>query len=200
MDEPNGAPGTGYAPPRLKELCQFEWLDQALWPLNVFERLARWARRKWRGLKRRLGLASTNPPMPRREARGGRADAGGGSAPGPRRRRTGRRIGPGDLVVVRSLEEIRRTLDQTGKHDGLKFLRPMAQFCGETHRVMKRVKYILDDRTHVVRKTRNTVLLDGVICHGEGIYGRENCDRSCFFFWKDAWLEKVVDPPDEAGR
>ena len=98
---------------------------------------------------------------------------------------------PGDLVVVLPVEEIRATLDERGKHDNLKFLRPMERFCGQTFRVMKRVKYILDDRTHVVQKVRNVVLLDGVICDGEGIYGREGCDRSCFFFWKEAWLRKI---------
>jgi hypothetical protein len=82
---------------------------------------------------------------------------------------------------------------RAGRHDGLKLLRPMERYCGETHRVMKRVKYILDDRTHVVRKTRGVVLLEGVICDGQGIYGREDCDRSCFFFWKEAWLRRVDD-------
>jgi hypothetical protein len=203
VDAPNGSLSADTTAPRLKELCQFEWLDQALWPLNRFERMTRWTRRKWNGLRRRLGLVSTNPPLRRRRAPGGppggRAGAAGRSALRTTPRRPGGRLKAGDVVMVRPLDEIRQTLDRTGKHDGLKFLRPMEQYCGETHRVMKRVKYILDDRTHVMRKTRHTVLLEGVICHGEGIYGRENCDRSCFFFWKDAWLVKLSDPADNSG-
>jgi hypothetical protein len=34
---------------------------------------------------------------------------------------------------------------------------------------------------------KNTVLLDGAICDGWG----GKCDRSCFFFWREAWLRRV---------
>lgn len=201
MNIPNGPAQGGATPARVKEICQFEWHDQALEPLNVLERSWRLARRKWRGAKRRLGLISTNPPLPKSTGSGGvrhdGASAGGPASSRSRRSRSGGRLEKGDLVVVLAIEEIRETLDQMGKHDGLKFLRPMERYCGETHRVMKRVKYILDDRTHVVRKTRGVVLLDGVICDGQGIYGREDCDRSCFFFWKEAWLRRVDDSTDD---
>lgn len=198
MNAPNEAPRSeASTPSRLREICQFEWLDQALGPLNALEMSSRWVRRKWRGLKRRLGLAATNPPLAPRGANHpcvpGRVagSLSATNAPPARRHASGSALQAGDLVAVRPIEEIRQTLDETGKHDGLKFLRPMECYCGETHRVLKRVKYILDDRTHLVRKTRSTVLLEGVICDGKGIYGREDCDRSCFFFWKEAWLHRV---------
>ena len=94
-------------------------------------------------------------------------------------------------MQVKSPEEIRETLDAGGKHEGLKFLPPMRAHCGKAYRVQKRVRYILDEHDHRMRKVKNVVLLDGVICRGKGIYGREDCDRSCFFFWKDAWLRKL---------
>jgi hypothetical protein len=39
-----------------------------------------------------------------------------------------------------------------------------------------------------LRKLQNTVLLEGVMC--DGIFG---CDRSCFQFWREAWLRRVPD-------
>ena len=33
------------------------------------------------------------------------------------------------------------------------------------------------------------ILLDGVMCQGTADFG--SCDRSCFFFWREEWLEKI---------
>jgi len=110
----------------------------------------------------------------------------------------GQRLEAGDFAEVLALDEIRATLDADRIHDGLKFLRPMEQHCGRTFRVMKRVRYVFDERERRMRKSRSVVLLDGVMCDGAGMYGREGCDRSCFFFWKEAWLRKV-DPPSGGG-
>jgi hypothetical protein len=112
-------------------------------------------------------------------------------APQRSRLRPSRRLEAGDLVRVKSLEDILETLDDHHKHDNLAFLRPMMAHCGKTRRVLKRVRVLVNDRDHSVSKVRNTVLLEGAMCDGEGIYGRERCDRSCLFFWKEAWLEKV---------
>ncbi|WP_243668663.1 hypothetical protein [Methanoculleus chikugoensis] len=37
---------------------------------------------------------------------------------------------PGEFVQVRSLEEIRSTLDENGKYKGLLFMPEMEDFCG----------------------------------------------------------------------
>jgi hypothetical protein len=92
---------------------------------------------------------------------------------------------------VLPIEAIRATLDAEGRLDGLNFKRPMEQYCGRTFRVMKRVRYVLDEHTRRMLKSKNVVLLENVICEGQGVYGREGCDRSCFFFWKEGWLRRV---------
>lgn len=201
------------------ELCQLVWLEHALRPLTLLERSWRVAKRKGRGLLRRVGLLPYGPldehrtppwrrslvPSASASGRGptGAVDRPGGlpgtpeapsrrpTRPSGRGRRSGRGLAAGDLVQVRSLDEIRETLDEAHRCDGLVFLRPMIDHCGKTHRVLKRVRYLVDDRDHVIRKAKDTVLLDGVVCEGRGIYGREDCDRTCFFFWKEAWLEKI---------
>ncbi len=179
------------------DYCQYRSIAGALRGLSPMERLVRIARRKARGLRRRFRaamLALGGAEVVRRSGDGGGA-ASGASRPvgsGSRPSRLRRRLGAGDLVTVRSIEEIRRTLNEKNECDGLKFMRPMEAYCGRTYRVMKRVRYIVDDRDHVVRKIRNTVLLEGVMCEGN-LYGREGCDRSCFFFWKEAWLRRADD-------
>lgn len=92
----------------------------------------------------------------------------------------------GELVQVRSEQEIRETLDEHGRHRGLLWMPGMARFCGKTYRVHKRVETIMLESTGELRKIRNTVLLENVMC--EDLYG---CDRSCFHYWREAWLRRV---------
>jgi len=96
----------------------------------------------------------------------------------------------GDLVRVRSLEEIQRTLDENGRYKGgMLFIDEMAKYCGGKYRVLKRVKKVFDALPWKMKKSHEIVILEGVYCHGYGSY--KECDRSCFFFWKEAWLEKI---------
>ena len=96
----------------------------------------------------------------------------------------------GDMVRVRSLEEIQRTLDEDGRYQGgMLFIDEMAKYCGGTYRVLKRINKVFDSLAWKMKKSHDIVILDGVFCHGYGQY--KECDRTCFFFWKEAWLEKV---------
>ena len=95
---------------------------------------------------------------------------------------------PGELVEVKSEEEILVTLKQKGENKGLFWMPEMRKFCGRRFRVFKRLERILLESTGEYRKVKNTVLLEGVMCDGQGFYG---CDRSCFHFWREAWLRRV---------
>lgn len=94
---------------------------------------------------------------------------------------------PGELVEVKSESEIRRTLDSSDRARGLGFMAGMVQHCGKRYRVYKQVRMMLLEGSGEVRRLKNTVLLEGVICDGEHFV----CDRSCFYFWKEAWLKRV---------
>ncbi len=98
---------------------------------------------------------------------------------------------PGELVRVKSEAEIRRTLDGDERHRGLLWMPDMARFCGGEFRVYKRVDRIMLESTGAIRKLKDTVLLEGVMC--ENLY---DCDRSCFHFWREAWLQRAP----QAGR
>lgn len=95
----------------------------------------------------------------------------------------------GDLVRVRSREEIQATLDPFKELRGCAFLPEMYQYCDTIQQVYKSMQRFLDERDYKVKKARGVILLDNVICSGTPTFGE--CDRCCFFFWREEWLEKV---------
>jgi hypothetical protein len=95
---------------------------------------------------------------------------------------------PGDWVEVKSLDEIRSTLDSRGCHRGLDFTEEMLEYCGRRFRVFKRVERIcMEGKGGEMRTLKNTVSLEGAICNG----GSRGCDRGCMMFWREAWLKRV---------
>jgi hypothetical protein len=96
----------------------------------------------------------------------------------------------GDLVKVKSMAEILETLDEQGKLSGLLFAPEMVKFTGKQFRVFKVLRKIILETNGQLRGIRApTVLLDGVFCDGS-VHG--GCDRSCYCFWREAWLSKVI--------
>lgn len=98
----------------------------------------------------------------------------------------------GDIVEVRSEEEILRTLDSGGMLDSLPFMPEMLQFCGKQFRVMKRAEKVCDSidwGRH--RRMENAVHLEELRCNGAAHGG---CKAGCLMHWKEAWLKRVDDP------
>jgi len=95
----------------------------------------------------------------------------------------------GDLVRVRTKEEIEATLNHWGQLKGCGFMPEMEQYCGTTQRVLKRMERFVDERDLRVKRTKGIVFLEGVFCQGTADFG--SCDRSCYLFWREEWLEKL---------
>jgi hypothetical protein len=97
------------------------------------------------------------------------------------------RFAAGDLVEVRSKEEILTTLDQHGCVDGMPFMPEMLQFCGQRFRV-RAVAHKTCDTVHRTggRRLQSTVHLADLRCDGSGHGG---CQAECSLFWKDVWLK-----------
>lgn len=95
----------------------------------------------------------------------------------------------GDWVRVRTIEEIRTTLNAENWLRGCKFMPEMEQYCGTTQRVFKPVNQFLNECDYTVRKAKGLVLLENVYCQGVAWAGP--CDRSCFYFWRVEWLENI---------
>jgi hypothetical protein len=95
----------------------------------------------------------------------------------------------GELVRVRTAEEIEATLDHWRQLKGCGFMSGMRKYYGTTQIVLKPVKRFIDERENRVVRSGNLYLLDGLMCQGIGSSGR--CDRSCHFFWRAEWLAKL---------
>jgi len=96
---------------------------------------------------------------------------------------------PGELVEVRPIDEILATLDRHRRHKGLRWMTGMRKHCGQRYRVYRRVQRIMLESNGELRNMKNTVLLEHVMCDGREFGG---CDRSCFHFWREAWLKRAL--------
>jgi hypothetical protein len=102
----------------------------------------------------------------------------------------------GDLVVVRSAEEILATLDLNARFEELPFMPQMLSKCGKRFRVRKRAHKLCDtvNGTHG-RQMTDAVFLDDIRCDGEAYGG---CEMRCAVIWKEAWLRRA-DTVDSAS-
>ena len=103
---------------------------------------------------------------------------------------------PGDLVQVKSKEEIVDTLGPDGRNRGLFFDREMLPYCGGTYRVKRRITRFIDDRSggKMIQLKSDCVTLEGVICSGELSPVRWFCPREIHSFWREVWLRRVEEP------
>jgi len=92
-------------------------------------------------------------------------------------------------VRVKSKGEILATLDGRNRLGGLGFMEGMWKYCGQVHTVRKPVRRILDENVYREKAVRGIVILDGLFCEGTADF--PHCDRTCYFFWKEEWLEKL---------
>jgi hypothetical protein len=100
---------------------------------------------------------------------------------------------PGELVQVRSLQEIRHTLDQNNRNRGLSFDVEMAPYCGKTFQVLSRVERIIDEKTgKMIRIPGDCIILDRVVCGGCLSRNRLFCPRSIYPYWREIWLKRVT--------
>ena len=95
----------------------------------------------------------------------------------------------GDVVQVRSQEEIMATLDDRGCFEHLPFMPEMMRYCGQQFRVYKRADKTCDTITGSGgRRMMDAVHLDELRCDGSEHGG---CQAGCLIFWKEAWLRRI---------
>ena len=98
---------------------------------------------------------------------------------------------PGDLVRVKSYQEILATLDQASRNRGLYVDAEMVPYCGRTYRVLKRVTRILDEKTGKMQELKNPcIILDGVVCEARYSECRLFCPRAIYSYWREIWLKE----------
>jgi hypothetical protein len=105
---------------------------------------------------------------------------------------------PGELVEVKSKEEIFETLDERDRTRGLRFDGEMLQYCGRRGRVLRRIQKIIDEKTgRMLSIDSDCIVIDGFICTGD--YHR-SCPRAVYPYWRESWLKRVEEDSSDLGR
>lgn len=91
----------------------------------------------------------------------------------------------GSYATVRSLAEIRATLDWRGRHRGLMFMAEQAEWVGRRARILKKLDRLLEGDRENVPVREPIYMLDGPRCSGRAY---ERCDRGCGLLWHADWL------------
>ena len=99
---------------------------------------------------------------------------------------------PGDLVRVKSHDQILATIDVRNLNRGLYFDVEMVPYCGGTYRVKARVERFLDEKTGRMKSLKTpAVILDHVSCRSRFSCRRMFCPRGIYAWWREVWLERV---------
>jgi hypothetical protein len=102
---------------------------------------------------------------------------------------------PGELVEVKSREEIFATLDRNQQNRGLRFDAEALRYCGKRARVVRRVTRIIDDPTgKMIHIPGDCIVLEGFVCLADY---HQNCPRAIHQYWREIWLRRVE---EESGH
>jgi hypothetical protein len=97
---------------------------------------------------------------------------------------------PGDLVRVKSFEDILKTIDGDYKNRGMHFDAEMVPYCGGVFYVRSRVEQFLNEKTGMMQKMKTpAIILEGVWCKSQYSEYRAFCPRAIYSWWREAWLE-----------
>jgi hypothetical protein len=100
---------------------------------------------------------------------------------------------PGDLVQVRTYQDILSTLDGDNRNRGLYFDAEEVPYCGKTYRVRSTVTQIIDERTgKMLRLKDHNVILEGVYCQARFSDRRMFCPRAIYSYWRETWLDRAT--------
>lgn len=99
---------------------------------------------------------------------------------------------PGEMVRVKSHEEILQTLNAGSKNRGMWWDAELVPYCGGTYKVLKRVTKIINEQTGKMQEMKNPcIILDSVVCQARYSGCRMFCPRSIYPYWREIWLERV---------
>lgn len=99
------------------------------------------------------------------------------------------RLQPGEIVEIKTIEEMQATLDGDGRNRGLICDLELRKFCGRKYRVLSRLDRMISEATGEMRKVEGTVYLDGNLCMCAWSVG--GCPRQEYCYWREVWLKRV---------
>jgi hypothetical protein len=110
--------------------------------------------------------------------------------------------GSGEVVRIKSREEVVANLDGRRANRGMAVCAEMLRCCGAQATVRARLDRFIDEQTGEMREIRDTVSLCDMT--GPGITGDSqcycygelgDCPRGEPMYWREAWLERVGKAP-----
>jgi hypothetical protein len=170
--------------------CQLQVLYEGAGELTIIEKIRYWTFRLGSAGKRRLDRIRLRIAGKQETTSVGCDSAQVSESEGEKVSGRRPKFNDGEMVRVRPFEELSQHLDEHNRTEGLTFMPGMKELCGREFKVLKRVRAIFDERAWRMLRIKHTYILEGAICDSRGLYEREGCDRCCFYFWKDVWLEK----------
>jgi hypothetical protein len=100
---------------------------------------------------------------------------------------------PGELVRVKSHEEILKTVDRGNRNRGMYWDAELVPYCGGTYQVLKSVTKMIDEKTGKMVEMKNPcIILDSVVCQARYSQCRMLCPKSMYPYWREIWLERVA--------
>ena len=98
-------------------------------------------------------------------------------------------LNPGEIVEVKSFDDIKATLNKYSRNKGLEFHYDMKQYCGKRFKVKNRIDRLINEVDGKMLYLKNTVILDEVTC--DFAYRFLGCSRSIYKYWREVWLNRI---------
>lgn len=99
---------------------------------------------------------------------------------------------PGELVRVKSHEEILKTVTVENLNRGMHWDAELVPYCGGTYRVKDRVTKIIHERTGKMQEMKTPcIILESVVCQARYSACRMMCPKEMYPYWREIWLERV---------
>jgi hypothetical protein len=99
---------------------------------------------------------------------------------------------PGELVRIKSHEEILKTVTSENLNRGMRWDAELVPYCGGTYRVLNRVSRLIHEQTGKMTEMKTPcITLDSVVCQGRYTFGRMMCPKAMYPYWREIWLERV---------
>ena len=100
---------------------------------------------------------------------------------------------PGELVEVKSVEEINRTITPNGFNRGMRYDIEMTKYSGGRYRVQMRVNRLINEQTGKMLEMKSPCIqLEDVYCRAECTPRRLGCPRAMNTYWREIWLRRVL--------
>jgi hypothetical protein len=108
---------------------------------------------------------------------------------------------PGELVEVKSHDEILQTVNAELKNRGLAYNTEMTPVCGGKFRVAQRITRIIEEKSGRLITMKNPcITLEGVYCQALYTHYSLLCSRRVTPYFREAWLRRAAPGARDSGE